>query len=202
MRRLGTRRKKLLVRNRLQMGSKEIKLGVQKHSGTTRITHPPSPPTTTDNTMPTLRRMEVHQTNETLGLWIAANGNQIAQMQVLWLLIERWIDKICTKQLTKTEAWLSLRMGMAKALRYPLTTTCLSKKDCKKLDNRLLEAALPALGFPPKYPHKIAEAPPEALGIGIPSIWNDQGIDHEAAMLLRHETSTHKMSPDASFKMQ
>jgi hypothetical protein len=52
----------------------------------------------------TLRRMEVTQAKETLGLWIAADGNQIAQMQVLWLLVERWIDKICTKQLTKTEA--------------------------------------------------------------------------------------------------
>jgi hypothetical protein len=82
----------------------------------------------------TLRIMEVHQANETLGLWIAADGNQIAQMQVLWLLIERWIDKICTKQLTKTEAWLSLRMEVAKALRYPLTATCLSKKNCKTLD--------------------------------------------------------------------
>jgi hypothetical protein len=36
----------------------------------------------------TLRRMEVHQANETLGLWIAADGNQIAQMQVLSLLIK------------------------------------------------------------------------------------------------------------------
>jgi hypothetical protein len=112
-------------------------------------------------------------------------------MQVLWLLIERWIDKICTKQLTKTEAWLSLRMGVAKALRYPLTATCLSKKDCKILDKKLLAATLPALGFPPKYPHKIAQAPPEALGLVIPSIWNDQSIDHVTAML-RHVDSNPK----------
>jgi hypothetical protein len=44
-----------------------------------------------------LRRMEVTQAKETLGLWIGADSNQIAQMQVLWLLVERWIDKICTK---------------------------------------------------------------------------------------------------------
>jgi hypothetical protein len=68
----------------------------------------------------TLRRMEATRANKTLGLWIAADGNQITQMQVLLGLVERWIDKICTKQLTKTEAWLSLRMGVAKALRYPL----------------------------------------------------------------------------------
>jgi hypothetical protein len=107
------------------------------------------------------------------------------------VLIERWIDKICTKHLTKTEAWLSLRMGVAKALRYPVTVTCLSKTDCKTLDKKLLAAALPALGFPPIYPHKIAQAPPEALGLGIPSVWNDQGIDHVTAML-RHGDSNPK----------
>jgi hypothetical protein len=139
----------------------------------------------------TLRQMEVTQAKETLGLSIAANGNQITQMQVLLLLVERWIDKICTKQLIKTEAWLSLQMGVAKSLRYPLTATCLSIKDCETLDKKLLAAALPALGFSSKYPHKIAQAPPEALGLGIPSIWNDEGIDHVTAML-RHGDSNPK----------
>jgi hypothetical protein len=125
----------------------------------------------------TIRRMEVTQAKGTLGLWIAADGNQITQMQVLLLLlVERWIDKICTKQLTKTEAWLSLRMGVAKSLRYPLTATCLSKKDCETLDKKLLAAALPALGFPPKYPHKIAQAPPEALD----SVYHPYGMTKES----------------------
>jgi hypothetical protein len=29
----------------------------------------------------------------------------------------------------------------------------------------------------------IARAPPEVLGLGIPSIWHDQGIEHVAALL-------------------
>jgi hypothetical protein len=65
------------------------------------------------------------------------------------------------------------------------------KKDCDTLDKKLLVAALPALGFPPKYPHKIAQAPTEALGLGISSIWNDQGIDHVTAVL-RHGDSNQK----------
>jgi hypothetical protein len=82
-------------------------------------------------------------------------------------------------------------MGVAKSLRYLLSATCLSKKDCETVDKKLLAAALPALGFPPKYRHKIAQAPPEALGLGIPSIWNDQGINHVTAML-RHGDSNPK----------
>jgi hypothetical protein len=72
------------------------------------------------------------------------------------------------------------------------TATCFSKKDCKTLDKKLLAVAIPALGSPPKYPHKIAQAPPEALGLrGISFIWNDQGIDHVTAML-RHGDSNPK----------
>jgi hypothetical protein len=52
--------------------------------------------------------MDVHQANETLGLWIAANGNQMAQIRALQNIIGQWTGKIRTKQLTKVEAWLSL----------------------------------------------------------------------------------------------
>jgi hypothetical protein len=72
-------------------------------------------------------------------------------------------------------------MGVAKALRYPLTVTCIPKKECIILDKLILKAALPALAFPPTFPSDIAQAPPEVLGLGIPSIWNDQGIEHVAA---------------------
>jgi hypothetical protein len=79
-------------------------------------------------------------------------------------------------------------MGVAKALRYPLTAMCIPKKECIKLDKELLKAALPALGFPPTFPFNIARAPPEVFSLGIPSIWHDQGIEHVAA-LLRHGDS-------------
>jgi hypothetical protein len=53
---------------------------------------------------------------------------------------------------------------------------------------KLLKAALPALGFPSSFPQAIAQAPPQVLGLGIPALWNQQGIDHVAA-LLRHGDS-------------
>jgi hypothetical protein len=100
-----------------------------------------------------------------------------------------WADKIRTKHLTKTEAWLSLRMGISKALQYPLAATSLSKTQCKLIDKKLLKAALPALGFPSSFPQVIAQAPPEVLSLlGIPALWNQQGSEHVAA-LLRHGDS-------------
>jgi hypothetical protein len=130
-----------------------------------------------------LTRLEVHEARETLGLWIAMDGNQRSQVYAIKKKIDSWADKIRTKQLTRTEAWISLRVGISKAIRYPLAATQLSKKECKSLDSRLLQTALPALGFPKTFPHAIAHAPTTALGLGIPSLWHAQGIDHIMAML-------------------
>jgi hypothetical protein len=83
---------------------------------------------------------------------------------------------------------LAYNTGIAKAIRYPLTATCLSKAECKKIDKILLATVLPAMGFPRPFPHKFARAQPEVLSLGIPLLWNDQGIDDIAAML-RHGDS-------------
>jgi hypothetical protein len=135
-----------------------------------------------------LHRLEVTEARETLGLWIAMDGNQQQQVLALIMNVLVWTDKIRTKHLTKTEAWLSLRMGISKALQYPLAATSLSKIQCKLIDKKLLKAALPALGFPSSFPQVIAQAPPEVLGLGIPALWNQQGIEH-VAVLLRHGDS-------------
>jgi hypothetical protein len=71
----------------------------------------------------TLTRLEAHEARETLGLWIAMDGNQTSQVTAIQKKIDNWADKITTKQLTRTEAWISLRVGVSKAIRYPLAAT-------------------------------------------------------------------------------
>jgi hypothetical protein len=136
----------------------------------------------------TLRRLEVTNAQETLGVFAGIDGNQTAQIAKLDDKIAQWADKIATKQLSRTEIWLSLRLGIAKSLRYPLTATTLSPTECHKIQQPLLQSALKALGFPPKFPHKVVYAPPSILGLGVPNLWNDQGIDHLTA-LLKHGDS-------------
>jgi hypothetical protein len=139
----------------------------------------------------TLQRLEVSDAQETLGIFAGVDGNQDAQVAKLDTQILAWSDKINTKQLTKTEIWMSLRLGIAKSLRYPLTATTLSKTDCYGLQKPLLKAALNALGFPPTFPHTVVFAPPSILGLGVPNMWNDQGIDHITA-ILKHGDSPHR----------
>ena len=122
-----------------------------------------------------ITRLEVNQARETLGLWVAMNGDQTQQKQALKEKIEKWASKIKTKQLTTTEAWLSLQGGIAKGIGYPVAATCLSKRDCQDIMKPLLHVALPSIGVPSKFPRKLVHAPTQYFGQGIPHIWNEQG---------------------------
>ena len=73
--------------------------------------------------------MEVSDAQETLGIFAGVDGNQDAQVAKLYEKILGWADKIDTKQLTKTEIWLSLQLGIAKSLRYPLMAMTLAKNE-------------------------------------------------------------------------
>jgi hypothetical protein len=116
--------------------------------------------------------------------------------------IDIWAEKIITEQLTRTEAWLSLRLGIAKSLRYPLTATRLSKTDCYVFQRPLLTAAFKSLGFPPTFPHTLAFAPPAIMGLGIPNLWNDQGIDHLMALLKHGNSLPAKQNPNVTGCLQ
>jgi hypothetical protein len=52
-----------------------------------------------------LQRLDVHEAQETLGVFAAVDGNQRAQTTALLEKIDIWAEKIVTKQLTRTETW-------------------------------------------------------------------------------------------------
>jgi hypothetical protein len=69
-------------------------------------------------------------------LWIARDGNQQQQVLALIAKVIAWADKNRMKHLTKTEAWLSLRMGIFQALQYPLAATSLLKQQCELIGQK------------------------------------------------------------------
>jgi hypothetical protein len=109
----------------------------------------------------------VDEARQTLGLWIAMNGNQYIQVLELIAKVLEWADKIRTKELTRMEAWLSLRMGIAKALQYPLAATNMSKAECKLIVDPRLGLTQSRLSPNPQSglrTHSIA-----GVGVGPPS---------------------------------
>jgi hypothetical protein len=65
----------------------------------------------------------MHEARETLGVWIAMNGNQRAQALALWEKAVLWADKVRTGRFSHAEAWYSLQFCIMKSLEYPLAAT-------------------------------------------------------------------------------
>jgi hypothetical protein len=78
----------------------------------------------------------------------------------------------------------------------------LSKSDCHELQRPLLTAAFKSLGFPPTFPHAIAFAPTELMGLGFPNFWNDQAIDHLMALLKHGDSLPDAKSPNVTGCLQ
>lgn len=121
----------------------------------------------------------------TLGTFIAMDGNQRAILDSLRTKVDLWADKIRTGQLTPTEGWLSFKTGLLASLRYQLSTSNLTRKECRTITVKLKHAALQASKLPLTLPDAVVYAPRSYLGVGVPEIWHDQAylfIEH----CLRH----------------
>ena len=131
----------------------------------------------------TLLRHEPDHAEETLGLWIAPDSNQAAQIEALQGKLATWGDKIRSTHIPPSLAWLSVSSGISMALKYPLTATNLTTKDCHAIMRPFLDLALPAMGIPRRMPHAIVFAPKSYLGYGIFDLWIHQGVDQIKACL-------------------
>jgi hypothetical protein len=123
-----------------------------------------------------LDRLEVFEARETLGVYIAMDGNQDTQMQALLQIAQRWADLVRSGRLTQAEAWFSLTFCIIKSLEYPLMATSLSQAQCDIIMTPILNAALPALGYNRKMPSSVVFGPRRFQGVGIPELWTLQGV--------------------------
>jgi hypothetical protein len=74
-----------------------------------------------------LQHLEPHQAYETLGIYMAPDGNSDAQMEKLHSLAIKWADAMRTGHVTKDEAWLAATTTIWWFLSYPLAALHLSK---------------------------------------------------------------------------
>jgi hypothetical protein len=123
-----------------------------------------------------LERLEVSEARETLGVFIAMDGNQEQQTAELRLKANRWADRVRSGRLSHAEAWFSLNGCILKSLEYPLMATSLSEHQCNLIMQPIIDAALSALGITRKLSRVVVYGPRRYQGVGIPNLWKLQGI--------------------------
>jgi hypothetical protein len=123
-----------------------------------------------------LERLDVHEARETLGVFIAMNGNQEAQTQELWEKATAWAEKVRSGRFSPAEAWFSIQFCIMKSLEYPLIATSLSKAQCNQIMKPIRDARLPALGINRNLTLEVVHGPKRYQGVGIPDLWTTQCI--------------------------
>jgi hypothetical protein len=77
-----------------------------------------------------VRRIEPHQAEETLEVWIAPDGNVDMQFEKMLEKSILWADQMRTGVIRKDETWLALQSTIWRTLCYPLNATNLSETQC------------------------------------------------------------------------
>jgi len=78
-----------------------------------------------------LRKKGPHDSTETLGVYLAPDGNNKTAIQELRKKSERWRDLVRTGHLSSKDAWIALNSTVIKTLEFPLPALTLKKKECE-----------------------------------------------------------------------
>ena len=138
-----------------------------------------------DGTIANLSQKSPSEAAETLGIWLAPDGNNKKAIEALTTVSRTWADQLRTRPLPRTHAWLSMLMSVSKKLEYPLVALTLTEKECKSIERPLLEQLAKSCGYSKSFPHLVIHGPIEFQGMGRKRIYYVMGEIHLEA-LLRH----------------
>lgn len=94
-----------------------------------------------------MTRLNADQAYETLGVYLAPNGNSTAQFAKLLSLSTKWADAMRTGHISKNEAWLAVITTIWCSLSYPLAALRLTKPQWEEIMAPILRYCLPAMGI-------------------------------------------------------
>jgi hypothetical protein len=123
-----------------------------------------------------VRRIETNHAEETLGVWIAPDGNNNTQFQKMKAKSQEWADNMRTGVIRKDETWLALQSTIWCTFCYPLNCLNLTKEQCQHIMGPVINYALPAMGVCRKFPRDLVFSPTQYCGLGIKHIHTLQEI--------------------------
>ena len=138
-----------------------------------------------DGTTDLIKRLEVDQARESLGLQVRQDGIQEDEKKYLIQKAKKWADAVRTGHLRKDDAWFCLNSSIMKTLEYPLMASTFSKADCDDIIRPILMAGLPQAGVQKLMPRKLVHGSLRSQGLGIKDLYTTQLISHLHA-ILRH----------------
>ena len=113
-----------------------------------------------------LSRLEPHQAEKNLGIYMAADGNMDHQIEYLKEKAQEFAGQVKRGPVTRNEAWTSYTHTIRKTLEYPMKVTTLTEQEWNQVFHLVNSAALPKAGFVQSFPHAVLYGPTDYQGMG------------------------------------
>ncbi len=136
----------------------------------------------------TLTRVDPGTARETLGVFMAPDGNQEAQLSALTSSGKKWATHVQQGFLLQRDVLPMLKTTILKTFEYPMALTTFSARTWAKIMQPIIRTCLPKAGVCRNFPRAAVYGSPRYLGLGIPHPFAMQVTTH-LETLLRHGTN-------------
>ena len=140
--------------------------------------------------MTNLDQLEPSEARETLGVYLAPDGNNDEAVKRLREKAKAWSNLVTTGHLTAQDVRRAMDTTVIKSLEYPLPALTLSEKECKRIMAPVLEVALPKSNICRTYPRAVVYGPKGTLGLGLNNLYIVQGAKQIALLHQFLDTDT------------
>jgi len=151
----------------------------------------------------TLKRLAPHKAERTLGVRLAPDGNNKAELVHLRDLATKWANRMRTGHLPRHLVWQSLQTTILKSLSYPLSaTSTLTENQCYLILKPVLAEGLSRSGIVRSFPRDVVHGPVRFGGLGITNLFCEQKLT-QIELLLKFSTHpTHLTSQVCQLSME
>ena len=125
-----------------------------------------------------LTYLRVSESKEMLGIFLAPDGNDKAQLKKLKSKVHSWVEFLSTGGLDWGTVWTALRTTIMKSIAYALPATSFTEKQIKEILVPLYRVALPRSGFTMSYPRDVLHGPVALQGNGLDYLYDMQYTNH------------------------
>ena len=132
----------------------------------------------TGKTIP-LDRLEANEGEETLGIYLAPDGNMAQQITKLEGKAQTYAQHVLSKgPATKNDVWTSYTLTIRPTMSYCMPASTILEDEWNQLFSIINRAALPRAGFVRTFPHKVLYGPSLYQGLGTMHPWYEQELTH------------------------
>ncbi len=137
-----------------------------------------------------LKRYDPDIAKETLGVFLAMNGNNKEEIIKLRNKTEEFAEQLRTGMISKWDAWYAITATIMKTLEYPMLATTITEDEWDFIMRPIRQSGLPKIQLASNFPRKVLYGPKKFQGMGIMHPFYTQELSHLALCLHEGESDT------------